>query len=69
MEEMRNTYKILFATSEGKISLGICRCSWEDNIKMNLKEGKCGCEDSVHLPQGRGRRRAFVNTIMNSVVP
>jgi hypothetical protein len=32
MEEMRNTYNILFGKPEGKRSLGIPRHRWEDSI-------------------------------------
>jgi hypothetical protein len=35
---MRNAYKILAGTSEGKRPLERIRRSWEDNIRMDLKE-------------------------------
>jgi hypothetical protein len=38
MGEMRNTYKILVAISEGKRPLGRPRRIREDNIRMDLKE-------------------------------
>jgi hypothetical protein len=34
MAQMRNTY----GKPEGKRPFGIPRCSWENNIKMDLKE-------------------------------
>jgi hypothetical protein len=33
---MRNTYTILVVKPEGKIPLGIPKCRWEDNIRMEL---------------------------------
>jgi hypothetical protein len=35
---MRNAYSILVGNAEGKRSLGIPRCRWEDNIRMDLWE-------------------------------
>jgi hypothetical protein len=35
--EKRNAYKILAIKPEGKRSLGISRCRWEDNINMDVK--------------------------------
>jgi hypothetical protein len=42
----------------------VCRCRWENNIKMNLKE--IGWEDVhwVHLAQDRAQWHALVNTVM-----
>jgi hypothetical protein len=37
MEEIRNTYKILFGKPEEKKPLGKPRLRQEDNIKINLK--------------------------------
>jgi hypothetical protein len=36
--EMKNEYKIVVEKPEGKKSLGITRCRWEDNIKKELTE-------------------------------
>jgi hypothetical protein len=41
------------------------RCSWEDNIKMDLKEIGCEGVDYTPLAQDRNQRRAIVNTVMN----
>jgi hypothetical protein len=35
----RNAYKILVGKPEGKRPLERPRCKWEDNIKMDLKDG------------------------------
>jgi hypothetical protein len=36
MKEMRNAYKISIGKPAGRRPLGIPRCEWEDNIKMDL---------------------------------
>jgi hypothetical protein len=38
MGDKRNAYKILVVKPEGKRSLGRHRHSWEDNIKMDIRE-------------------------------
>jgi hypothetical protein len=54
---------------EGKRPLGITRCRWEDNIKMDLQEVGCGGMDWIELALGRDRWRALVNAVMNIRVP
>jgi hypothetical protein len=43
--------------------------SWEDIIKMDLREIDFGDVDWIHLAQDRDRRRALVNMVMNLRVP
>jgi hypothetical protein len=51
--EKRNAYTIFVWKPEGKGPLGRPRSSWEDNIKMDLREmGWCGM-DWIHLVQDR----------------
>jgi hypothetical protein len=38
IEEKRNAYRILVGKPEGKRPLGIPRCRWVDNIKMDFRE-------------------------------
>jgi hypothetical protein len=38
MGENRNAYRTLVGKPEGKRSLGRPRCTWVDNIKMDLRE-------------------------------
>jgi hypothetical protein len=38
MEEIRNVYKILIGKPEWRRPLGRPRCSWEDDIQMDLLE-------------------------------
>jgi hypothetical protein len=39
---MRNTYKVLVRTPEGKTPLDRCRCRWEDSIKTDLEAVEFG---------------------------
>jgi hypothetical protein len=41
------------------------RRKWEDNIKTDLQEVRCGGIDWIELAKDRGRWRALVNAVMN----
>jgi hypothetical protein len=53
----------------GKETLGTPRHRWEDNIRMDLQEVGCGCEDWIGLAQDRDRWRALVSAVRNLWVP
>jgi hypothetical protein len=55
MVEGRGVYRVLVGKPEGKRPLGRPRRRWEDNIRMDLQEGGCGCEDWNGLTQDRDR--------------
>jgi hypothetical protein len=42
VEKVRNVYKILVVITKGISPLGRPRRRWEDNVKMDLKEGLAG---------------------------
>ena len=69
MEEGRGVHKVLVGKPEGKRPLGRPRRRWEDNIKMDLQEGRRRCRDWMELAQDRDRWRALVSTVMNLRVP
>ena len=58
-------YGVLVGKPEGKSTLGRPRHRWEDNIKMDLQEVRCGGMDWIGLAQDRDRWRALVNAVMN----
>jgi hypothetical protein len=65
----RNAYRILVGKPEGKRPLGKSRCTWENNIKMDLREIGWGDMGWIDVAQDRDQWRALVNTVMNLRVP
>jgi hypothetical protein len=61
--------QVLVVKPDGKIPMGSPRCRWEDNIKMNLQEVRCGVMDWIELALGRDRLLALVNAVMNLRFP
>jgi hypothetical protein len=53
MGAKRNAYMNLAGRPEGKRPLGRPKHTWEDNIKMDLREKEWGGMDSIHLAQDR----------------
>ena len=45
MGERRGVYRVLVKKPDGRRPLGRPRCRWEDNIKTDLQEVKCGVMD------------------------
>jgi hypothetical protein len=60
-----NTYRILLGKPEGKRPLRRPRCSWVDNIKMDLREIRWDGVDWIELAEDRDQWRAVANTVMN----
>jgi hypothetical protein len=65
MGEVKGVYRVLVGKTEGRRPLGKPRRGWEDNIRMDLQEVGCGCEDWIELAQDRDRWRALVSAGMN----
>jgi hypothetical protein len=65
MWEKRNVYRVLMGKREGKRPLGRPRRTWEDGIRMDLREIGWGSVDWIQLAQDRDRWLALVNTVMN----
>jgi hypothetical protein len=64
---MRNAYRILAESSEGKTPLRRPRHRWEGDIKIDLKEIGWEGVDWIHL--ARPVVGAIVNIVMNLWVP
>jgi len=56
-------YRVLVGRPEGKRRLGRPRRIWEDNIKMDLQEVRCGGIDWFYLDKYRWRE--LVNAEIN----
>ena len=65
MQEGRSAFKILTGTPAGKRSLGRPRRSWEDNIRMDLKETGINTRNWVDSTQDRFYWKALANAALN----
>jgi hypothetical protein len=65
----RGVYRVLVGKPEGKRPLGRPRRRWEDNVRMDLQEVGCGCEDWIGLALDSDRWRALVSAVRNFRVP
>jgi hypothetical protein len=51
MGEGRGVYRVLVGRPAGKRPLGRCKCRWEDNINMDLREIVINGENLIWLAQ------------------
>ena len=65
MEQPRNAYRVLVGKPVGKRPLGRPRRTWEDNIKMDLREVGCDLGEWIDLAEDRDQRRAYIRVVMN----
>jgi hypothetical protein len=69
MCKKRKAYRLFVGMAEGKEPLVRPRHTWEDNIKIDLRELGWGGMDWILLARDREQWRALVNTVMNLRVP
>jgi predicted small integral membrane protein len=69
MWERRGAHRDLVGKPEGRRPLLKTQHSWEDNLKINLKEMGWGGMDWIDLAQDRDRWWALVNVVINLQVP
>jgi hypothetical protein len=62
-------YRVLVGKPEGKTPLGRPSRRWEDNIKMDLQEVRCGGIDWIEVARDRESWRVLVTAVMNLRVP
>jgi hypothetical protein len=68
MGEGRVVYRVLVGKPEGRRPLGRPRRRWKD-IRMELREVRCGGVYWMELAQDRDRWRELVSAVMNLRVP
>jgi hypothetical protein len=62
-------YRVLVGNPEGNKTLGRPRRRWEDNIKIDLQEVRCGGKDRIELARDRDRWRTLEIAVMTPRVP
>jgi hypothetical protein len=66
--EKKNEYRLLMRKPKGKRPLGRTRCTWVDNIRMDILELGWGDVDWIGLAQDTNRWRALVNSVLNPMM-
>jgi hypothetical protein len=69
MGEGSGVYGVLVGKPEGKSVMGRAGRGWGGNIRMDIQQMGCGCEDWIGLSQNRDRWRALVSAVRNFRVP
>jgi hypothetical protein len=69
MEEKRKAYRLLVRKRVAERPLRRPRCSWVDNIKLDVGEMGWGGVNWIGLTQDRNKCTALVNAVMNLQVP
>jgi hypothetical protein len=69
MGESKDVHRVWMRKPEGKTPLDRPRSTFDDNIKMDLKEVECVGIDWIELAQDRDRWRTLLNAAMNLRVP
>jgi hypothetical protein len=63
--EKRGVHTVLVGKPKVKRPLRRPRRIWEDNIRMDFQDVRCGIMDWIGLAQDRDRWRALVNAVTN----
>jgi hypothetical protein len=66
MGEKRSVYSLLVGEPQRKRPLGRLRCSWVDNVKIDLGEIGHDCAGWIGLAQDREKWRALVNAALGN---
>jgi hypothetical protein len=69
MGEGRDVYRILVGRPERTKPLGGSSFTWEDNIKLDVREIGIDGANWIQLAQDKVQWRTFVNTVINLRVP
>jgi hypothetical protein len=69
MGEKRNTYRLLVGKPEGMRPIAGSKCSWMDNINMDLVEIGYGGVYWIGMAQDKDKWRDLVNAVLNLWVP
>jgi len=69
MGEESGVYRVLLGKPEGRRPLGRPRCTWVDNVRMDLQEVGCGYMNWIGLAQDREIWWTLVSAVMKLQVP
>jgi hypothetical protein len=69
MGEVRDVYRVLVGSPEGKRPMGRSRRRWGIIIKWIFRIWVVGVMDRIELAQNRDRWRAIVNALVNLRIP
>jgi hypothetical protein len=62
-------YRVMVGKPEGRRPLGRPRHKWEDNNKIDFRDGECEFVDWMEVAHDRYRWRALVSGVINLWVP
>jgi hypothetical protein len=69
MGEKHDAFSVLVRNPEGMRRLGRHKRTWDDNIKMHLKEIEWAILDWIYLAQQKNHCQVVVNTVINLQIP
>ena len=69
MGEESRVYRVLLGKPEVRRPLGRPRCTWVDNVRMDLQEVGCGYMNWIGLAQDRESWWTLLSAVMKLQVP